>query len=391
VSSDEPVSDPLRVVVAGAGAIGEIHARIAVEDPALDLVAIVNPTLSRAVDLAARLDPATDGRGISTYRDLATAIAGSRPELAVICTPTGSHVHVAREALAGGCHVLVEKPLDVVLTRAVELKVAADQAFTDRGLVTSVVSQHRFDPAVVLLEQAVKGDCLGTLTSGQASVAWWRSQGYYDASEWRGTWTGDGGGALMNQGIHILDVLIMLLGSPVEIFAHGASLGHRNLEVEETISLSVEFAGGVVAGVLATTAAYPGLTTRLQITGTRGSGVIENSRLTYFHRARADERVPDLGLYGGGDQSAEFPDASSDQPYVDATADPSGHRRQYIDMIRAIRTGTPSRSTIDDAITALATVCSAYVSASTGRAATLSALLAGEYDGISMRARSGPS
>ena len=105
----------------------------------------------------------TRGRAISTYRELATAIVGSRPELAVICTPTGSHVLLAREALAGGCRLLVGKPLDVLFIRAVELRVAADQAFTDVGLVRSVMSQYRLDPAVVLLEQAIKGECLGTL------------------------------------------------------------------------------------------------------------------------------------------------------------------------------------------------------------------------------------
>src|SRR5204863_394317 len=209
----------------------------------LDLVESVgSPALRLAWDSAnfvqVGVRPFTDGyamlRPHLEYLQVKDAVAAPDAgiDLVAICTPSGLHAEDTELALAAGRHVFVEKPLDVSLPRARRLARLAVQA-EQRGLVVSVVSQHRFDPASVAVAGALAAGRLGRVTSAVASVAWWRGQDYYDSAAWRGTWALDGGGALMNQGVHTVDLLGWLLGEPVEVFAHTGRLAHDGIEVED--------------------------------------------------------------------------------------------------------------------------------------------------------------
>ena len=296
---------PLRTAVVGCGVIGRQHARVITENARLELVVLIDAVEPAAAALADFVESALHGVRPSVYRSLTEALEAEDLDLVAICTPSGLHSALAVEGLEAGKHVIIEKPLDVDLVCARTVMDAATAA-RSRGQVTSVISQHRFDPASIAVAAAIAGGRFGRVTSGVASLAWWRAQDYYDSGHWRGTWDLDGGGAVMNQGVHTIDLLLWFLGRPVEIHAHTALLAHERIEVEDTAVATVRFESGALAVIHCTTAAYPGLTARLQVHGDQGSAVLDNDRLQYFHRGgrRRELRVRFAVWPGGHRQSS---------------------------------------------------------------------------------------
>jgi predicted dehydrogenase len=213
-------------------------------------------------------------------------------------------------------------------------------------------------------------------------MPWWRTQGYYDSAGWRGTWALDGGGALMNQAIHPVDLLVWLLGEPVEVSAFTGTLAHEGIEVEDTAVAAIRFAGGALGVVHATTAAYPGLTARVQVHGDRGSAVIDGDRLLYFHTA---DGAAEGAAAGAADGAADGgPDGNQAGAVLPGDADRAGapggdpmglnidgHISQYRDFVDAITTGRPPLVTPADATRTLGTILAVYASARTGRPVTL--------------------
>jgi UDP-N-acetyl-2-amino-2-deoxyglucuronate dehydrogenase len=345
------------IAIVGCGVIGRMHAdAIAALSPAARLVLAVDESELQAAEVG-RL------HGVRHTTSYETALADPGVDAVAICTPSGTHADLVVAALDAGKHVIVEKPLDVTLGAAARVAAAA----TLGGRTVAVVSQHRFDAASEVVWNAVQSGAFGRLTSAVTSVAWWRSQGYYDSGEWRGTWALDGGGALMNQSIHTLDLMVWMLGRPVEVFAHTARLSHERIEVEDTAVATVRFASGALGLLHATTAAYPGISARLQIHGDRGSAVIENDRLTFFHAAVGEGDGDDYGTVGTGNQAAEvLPD--DDPPAVAGAAGllSAAHVAQYRDFVEAIRDGRPPRVGVPEATTTLAVILAVYESAATG-------------------------
>ncbi len=275
------------------------------------------------------------------------ALESAEIDLVVICSPSGLHVQLAETAIAAGRHVVIEKPLDVSIARARRISVLAHEA-AERGLVVSIISQHRFDPANALVAQAAHDGRFGRLTSGVASIGWWRSQDYYDSGEWRGTWALDGGGAVMNQGVHTVDLLVWMLGRPVEISAQTGLVAHERIEVEDVAVATIRFESGALAVVHATTAAYPGDLQGSLDKGNQAAGLL-----------------PDDQMVGGPEEKDHFL---------------RGHTRQYDDIVEAIREGRAPRVTVDDALLSLATVKSIYVAATLGRPVLVDEVLTGVLD-----------
>ncbi|MEU6655678.1 Gfo/Idh/MocA family oxidoreductase [Streptomyces sp. NPDC046900] len=354
----------MRFAVIGCGVIGRAHAdSITSLAPHAEFVLAVDPIPDRARELAARYDA-------QATTSTADALDRADIDAVAICTPSGQHVGLAVAALEAGKHVMVEKPLDVQVDAA--LRVAEAERRT--GRTVSVISQHRFDRASQFVRQAVQDGKLGRITSGSAGIAWWRSQGYYDSGDWRGTWLLDGGGSLMNQGIHTIDLLVWMLGEPVEVFAWTGCLAHQGIEVEDTAVATIRFASGALGVIHGTTAAYPGLTTRLQVHGDRGSAVIDNDRLEYFHAAGAES--PEAAAYGAGRESNQaglvLPDAAPDPAAGGAPAAlPNAHTLQYRDFLDAVIHGRPPLVNVAEATATLAVVCAVYESARTGRPAPI--------------------
>jgi UDP-N-acetyl-2-amino-2-deoxyglucuronate dehydrogenase len=358
---------PLSVAIVGCGIIGVNHARAIARVPGLRIAAAIDTVpgaadrLADLVESELHLDRPVTGASISDAQGVADVV--------VVCTPSGTHVDLARQGLEAGLHVVLEKPLDVSMARGRELAAMAEAA-ADRGLVVSVISQHRFDPASVVVADAVRAGRLGRVTSAVASVAWWRSQEYYDSGAWRGTWELDGGGALMNQGVHTVDLLLWLLGEPIEVHAHTGLLAHERVSIEDVAVATVRFASGALAVLHATTAAFPGLSVRLQVHGSQGSAVIDDDQLGAFYADGSDADLSADAVPAG----EHVGDAKAPDSFIEA------HARQYRDIEAAIREVRPPGVGVADALQALALVRSVYVSATLGRAVRVADVLGGTLD-----------
>ncbi|WP_328540502.1 Gfo/Idh/MocA family protein [Streptomyces sp. NBC_00344] len=349
----------MRFAIIGAGVIGRTHAAAINElGPEAELTLVVDEMPARAMEVA-------EAHGAEYGTSSAQALDRDDIDAVAICTPSGQHAALAVAALEAGKHIVVEKPLDVTLEAALRVVDAERRS----GRTATVISQHRFDAASQLVQRAVQENRFGRLTSAVASLAWWRTQGYYDSGDWRGTWALDGGGALMNQGIHTIDLLVWMLGDPVEVYAQTACLAHERIEVEDTAAATIRFANGALAVVHGTTAAYPGMTARLQIHGNRGSAVIDGDRLEYFHAASGDA---DSGAYGAGASANQAGDVLGEQEGgATAGADPAAlsgaHSDQYRDFVAAVSQGRAPLVTVAEAAKTLAVVGAIYESARTGR------------------------
>ncbi|GIF21782.1 putative dehydrogenase [Actinoplanes tereljensis] len=325
--------------IVGAGVIGAHHA--AILSRLASLTAIVDVDTARAEQLAS-------AHGARPYPTLAAALGAAPIDAVVVCTPTGRHGPVAIEALRAGKHVVLEKPAEITVERTDEII----RAQRDAGTLVTVISQHRFDPATERVLEAIGRGEFGRVTSGIASVDWWRAQSYYDSGDWRGTWALDGGGALMNQGVHTVDLLIAALGRPVEVFAWTGTLAHERIEVEDVAAGLVRFDSGALGVLHATTSAYPGLSARLQVHGDRGSAVIDNDELTYFGDAAVTAT--------GANTASQDPGRLS-----------GAHHRQYLNFLGALAGTEPLRVDLATNRLAISVITGAYRSARTGRPVSL--------------------
>ncbi len=305
------VGERLQFGVLGCGIIGGTHAGAVAALPGATLAAVADSDFARAEALGAQY-------GVPPYAGLAEMLAGTALDVVTIGTPSGLHAAQACAAMQAGCHVLVEKPM--ALTAADLDTMLQVQTATGRQL--AVVSQHRFDPATREVQGRVAAGAFGRLMLGSATVAWWRSQGYYDSAAWRGTRALDGG-VLMNQAIHSIDLLQWLMGPVHSVYAYTDTRVHT-MESEDVAVAVLRFANGALGTIAATTGAAPGDVTRLEIFGDRGSAVIENDCLARLRLVGEDGTAPDS--------------ASSDPAHGDPSA-PNSHTAQIADLIRAIREG----------------------------------------------------
>ncbi|MET7279789.1 Gfo/Idh/MocA family oxidoreductase [Kribbella sp. NPDC005582] len=317
----------MRFAIVGAGAIGAVHARL-IDSLDDELVAVVDLDLDRARHLA-------DQHGARAYADAASAY----PEVDAvsICLPSALHATAAIDALYAGKHVLVEKPVDITLAAADRL-IAAQR---ETGLTVSVVSQRRFQEPARQIKHAIDSGSLGRLTSGIVESAFYRPNSYYEGDDWRGTRAVDGGGALMNQGIHALDLLVWMLGRPVRVSAQTGQLAHHDIEVEDVAAATITFESGALGLLLASTAAYPGRPVRLSIHGDRGTAIMDNDRLDVLTTTDAA-----LGEHSSVRQA---------------------HLAQYRDFVGAVAEGRAPGVGLSDGRRALATVLAVYESARLGR------------------------
>ncbi|MBV9786718.1 MAG: Gfo/Idh/MocA family oxidoreductase [Chloroflexi bacterium] len=356
------MAERIRFGILGCGVIGPHHAQaIAGLADDAELVAVADRHADRAAKLAQQYD-------VAAYTSLDDLLRHPALDAVCICTPSGEHAANAIAVLQAGKHVVVEKPIDVTHA-AIDRLHAARRSSAQK---VTVISQHRFDTSTQIVRTAVEQGQLGRMTVGTAQVRWWRSQAYYDSGAWRGTWELDGGGALMNQSIHTIDLLQWLMGPVVEVSAYTGLLAHQQIEVEDTAVAVVRFASGALGLIQGTTAAYPGLTARLEVHGDRGSAIIDNDELVYFHRADASDANADYGAAGGGNQAADvLKQAAASPAGAAAGSDPASlsmaHRAQIRDFIQAIRDDREPLVTIEEGRKPVEIILAIYESARTGR------------------------
>ncbi|MFB9820291.1 Gfo/Idh/MocA family protein [Arthrobacter ramosus] len=350
----------IRFALVGAGVIGNHHQKVMKElSPEIELVAVVDLELPKAEKIAFAHDALA-------FTSLSEALANCDFDAVAVCTPTGAHAAVGIEALNSGKHVVIEKPAEISLAATDEIIAAQRRS----GSKVTVISQHRFDPAAEILMQAISEGGLGRLTSGVAAINWWRGQNYYDSGDWRGTWALDGGGALMNQGVHTVDLLVAAMGKPVEVFAYTACLAHDRIEVEDVAVGVVKFDSGALGVLHGTTAAYPGLSARLQVHGERGSAIIDNDQLTFIHTTPVGHPRPEkpLGVSDSANQIDRHEVSNGSIPTAGANPGQlsDAHRYQYSNFLASIRGDEELRVGLAENRQSLSVILGAYESAQTG-------------------------
>lgn len=340
--------------IVGCGMIAHFHAKAIADCRGAKLVACFD----NAPAAADRLAEAT---GCRAYYELSAMLADPAVQVVTIATPSGAHMEPAVAAARAGKHVIIEKPLDITLKRCDAIIDACRKA----GVVLSTVFPSRFHDSSVEMKRAVEGGRFGRLTMGDAIVKWYRTQQYYDSGAWRGTWALDGGGALMNQAIHSVDLLTWLMGPVVEVQAQTALLAHERIAVEDAAVATVKFANGALGVIEASTAVYPGYLKRVEIHGSEGSAVLEEEDLKVWDFAKPNkrdeairQRMLEKKSTGGG---AADPKAIGHH----------GHTRQFEDVLKAIKKGQQPQIDGPEGRRSVEIILAIYKSAETGKAVKL--------------------
>jgi predicted dehydrogenase len=260
------------------------------------VAAAYSPSEARRADFAARFP-------FPTAASLDAVLADRTVEIVAVLTPPNTHLDLVRRAAAAGKHVILEKPVEITTERATELV----QVCREAGVKLGVVLQHRFRPAAARLRELIGAGALGTLVGCSTSIRLWRPQSYYDEPG-RGTKARDGGGALLTQGIHTLDLMLSLAGPVAEVSAYATTTPVHRMETEDMVCAAVRFGSGALGVIEATTSAYPGFPERIEITGETGTALLAGTRLQVFHHdGRLTETAPDSSAGGTGADPMAFP------------------------------------------------------------------------------------
>jgi len=336
----------VKFAIVGTGSIVPIHAQAIQSIHDAELVAIFGRSTPKAQELAAKFN-------CDWYSNYQEMLKRTDIDAVSICTPNGLHAELGIEAALAGKHVIIEKPIDVTIEKANALIKTCQK----QGVKLGIIFQRRYSDGVMALKTLLNQGKLGELIFGGCYVKLYRSQAYYDSAAWRGTWDVDGGGVLMNQGIHYIDMLQFLAGPVAEVTGHCGTFGHIGLEVEDTASAAIKFQSGALGVIEGTTCAYPGLVSRVDIYGTEGSAVIENDVLTSVQLKSGYEYKAESSTENAGVSS---PDISFEC-----------HRRQFQEIITAFKNNMEPSVNGVEGIKALEVILAIYKSAYTGNRVSL--------------------
>ncbi|MGH9855005.1 MAG: Gfo/Idh/MocA family protein, partial [Blastocatellia bacterium] len=293
------------------GMIGKVQSEAIASIPGARLIAVCARDEKRVAEFAAKF-------GATGYTDYAQFLEHPGLRIVNICTPSGLHAEQGAAAARAGKHVLVEKPIETTLEKADALIEACDR----NGVKLGVIFQSRFLPAAQKIKRAIDEGRLGRLMIGDAYVKWYRAPEYY-ADSWHGTMAMDGGGALINQAIHTVDLLQWMMGPVDVVFAMKAALRYPHIEAEDTLVASLRFQNGALGVIEAATSAKPGFKRRLEISGERGTVILDGDAISCWAIDGESEAA---------DEGEQITDGSANP----AAISNEGHRRQIEDMTRAV-------------------------------------------------------
>ena len=305
--------------IIGCGMISNFHAKAIADVRGAKLVACFDAVPAAADRLAM-------STGCKAYHKLDEMLADPRVTVVTIGTPSGAHLEPGVAAAKAGKHVIVEKPLEITLKRCDRLIEACQK----NRVQLATVFPSRFHDSAVEMKRAIDEQRFGRLTLGDSYVKWFRPQSYYDSGAWRGTWQLDGGGALMNQAIHSVDILTWLMGPVAEVTSHSATLAHERIAVEDCVVATLRFANGALGVIEASTAAYPGYLKRIEIHGSEGSAAMEEEDIVKWNFAKRGRR--DAAIAKKMQSSISTGGGASDP----AAIGHHGHARLFRDVCQAI-------------------------------------------------------
>lgn len=325
--------------IIGCGFIGMLHGQV--------ISALENGYLEAVADSDfEKGEEATRRWGCKWYSDYREMLKDPKVNVVSICLPSGMHSQVAIEAARAGKHVMCEKPIDIQVERAREMVDVCREC----GVELGVVMQHRFDKPVIVLKNMLEKGKLGKLLWGASRTIWYRDDEYF-SNPWRGTWQFDGGGALMNQSIHYIDLLLYIFGKAKNVSGKCGKLLHSQIETEDVGIGTIEFENGCLGTIEGTTAAYPGLYAELLVFAEKGTVIIRNDELLFY---RMQEESNEFRMLLNPEKANSL--------HQDAAITADSHKRQYEDFVRAIKEKRKPGVTGEDALESLKVIKAIYQS-----------------------------
>lgn len=250
------------ISIAGCGKVAHIHARAIQKIPDAHLSGVWSRTFSTAKDFAARYET-------RPYASISQMVIENDVDLVIVCTPHPFHRQPAVEAAEAGANVLVEKPLSSSLQDCNDII----NICKERHVKLGVISQRRWYSPVKRVREAIEDGKIGKPVLATVTMLGWRNKAYYDADEWRGTWSMEGGGVLVNQSPHYLDILLWLMGDADEVYGIWRNLNHPYIEVDDTALAIVKFKSGAVGNILVSNSQKPGIYGKIHVHGENGASV----------------------------------------------------------------------------------------------------------------------
>lgn len=334
------------VGIIGAGTISTVHARAIERIETTRLTAVAEPREDAGRELAGEY-------GAEWHADPSALLGREDVDVVVLCTPSGLHADQAVAAAEAGKHVITEKPMAITLESIDRMILACREA----GVSLSVIFQYRFNREALRLKRALDAGLFGRPVIGNALVHWHRTQEYYEEKGgWRGTWALDGGGALMNQSVHAIDLLQWLLGPVESLSAYTDTLTH-DIETEDVASATVRFTSGAMGAIQGTTSTHTDYPLKIELRGTQGSATFEGSRLTDWRPSRDEEVL-------SAEEQLNFPD-KPDEPFGAA------HERQLRAIFAALGEGSEPPIPGEEARKAVEIILGIYRSARVGEQVSL--------------------
>jgi len=333
--------------IIGTGMIADFHAQAIQSLGNARLVGVCGSDSAKADIFAQKFDC----KAFSNYSEM---LRSDEIDIVTIATPSGNHMDPTVEAAQQGKHVLCEKPMEISLDR-IDAMISAHR---NSGTYLGGIFNYRYSDSVALLKRAVDEGRFGNLSFVSVHVPWWRSDEYYQ-SKWRGTWKLDGGGALMNQSIHMIDLMQYLVGPLSSLQASIATIGHA-IEVEDTAAAIVKFKNNALGSIYGSTASFPGQFRRMEITGTKGTVILIDDAIAIWQFAdQKEEDFEILNNIGGPSGGGGASDPASISYLF--------HKKNIAAFIAAIESGKPFEINGDEARKAVEIVLAIYTSAKEGR------------------------
>jgi UDP-N-acetyl-2-amino-2-deoxyglucuronate dehydrogenase len=354
------VSRRLRTALVGCGKVGATHARALRTLDESDFVAVCDADFARAERFAAEA-------GARPFADVGAMLSEARPEVVLLATPHPLHAEAAIQAAEAGAHVLVEKPLAANLVDADAMLDAARKA----GVTLGVISQRRFYEPVLRMKAAIDAGKLERPVLGVFQMYSWRDPAYYTSDSWRGRWDAEGGGVLVNQSPHQLDLLRWFLGDIEEVSGSWANLNHPEVEVDDTAVATLRFKNGGLGSIITSLSQKPGLFTKVHVHGSNGASVgVETDRGATFIAgvsAIAEPPLNDLWTIPGEEALLPSFQAEDGDHFASIDASTHYHAIQIRDFLQACLEGRPPLVTGEDGREVVALFTAIYRSHREGR------------------------
>ncbi|HOD93507.1 MAG TPA: Gfo/Idh/MocA family oxidoreductase [Clostridia bacterium] len=334
-------NEVIRYGIIGCGGIAHTHAESLMQIKGAKLIGVSGCSAQEPLGFAQKY-------GIKSFDSTELLLKSQEIDAVTICTPSGFHAAIAINAAENKKHAIIEKPLSLTAKSAKQVV----EAFKRNKVTGSVISQLRFSEEIRKAKKLIADKKLGDIIMTNLTMKYFRSQEYYDAGNWRGTWKLDGGGAMMNQGIHGIDMLLFLIGETKNVYGYIRTLTH-NIEVEDNAVALVEFKNGSLGTITASTSIVPAKNKTIEVHGTKGTILIEEERIRYLHIKGEKEYIAD-DIEQGDSATSNIIKAS-------------GHIKQLEDFTQSLIEGKPPFVSLEDGMRAVNLITSVYASSKTNR------------------------